>query len=66
MGFKGFMAGFRRGLYRDEFLQLSKDCLGSDIKLNEDLMFMFNFVNGRESPFKAFEFVSKIQLLFLD
>ena len=64
-GFKGFMAGFQKGLYDYEYFTLSEACFGTE-KVNEQLTFMYEFVNGRESPFKVLQFVTTSRDVFLE
>ena len=62
--FKGFMSGFQKGMYDDEFFKLTEDCFGTD-EVNEKLMFLYEFTNGRESPIKIIEFVTTFQSVFM-
>ena len=57
VGFKGWMNGLNRGFYKDEDFQLDKDCLGT-IDTNSRLIFLQNFVRGKESPEKVLPFVN--------
>ena len=56
---KGALDGFNRGLYETDNFSLPGDCFGlTDIQLNNDLMFISNFINGRKSPQDVIRFTT--------
>ena len=57
LGWKGLLAGYQKGFYGDERIQLSEDCFGSD-KIQEDLIFMDKFLNGELPPPMVIKFVT--------
>lgn len=65
MGFKGFMSGFQKGLYDDEFFSVETSCLGTE-EINEKLLFMYEFLNGREAPIKVLQFTTTTKEVFMD
>lgn len=52
LGFKGFMHGFQKGVYNDDYFQLNSQCLTTP-ESNQRMLFMYDFINGRESPTKV-------------
>lgn len=64
-GFKGFMSGFQKGLYDDEYFTVPDECFGSD-QVNADLLFLYDFVNGRRPPFEIIQFVTTFKSVFLE
>ena len=62
LGFKGLLSGFQKGIYNDEFFQLDSKCLAT-YESNEKMMFIYNFINSKESPGKVISFVKSITQL---
>ena len=52
------------GLYNDRFFQLSDECLNPQ-EVGQDLHFMYEFINGRESPFQVLKFVTTTKTLVM-
>ena len=59
LGFKGAMHGFQKGIYDDEYFTLNQDCL-STYEAGERMIFIHDFINGREPAIKALEFTRTV------
>ena len=56
---KGALDGFNRGLYDTDNFSLKDNCFGlNDYQLNNDLMFISDFINGKKSPQDVIRFTT--------
>ena len=56
-GLKGFVLGFQQGVLGDERIRLSDKCFSSD-EINQDLMFMADFVSMKRPMWDAIKFTT--------
>ena len=47
-GFKGFLAGYQKGMLNNDMQKLSDDCFGT-LQIQEDMMFAYKFMS-RQRP----------------
>lgn len=62
LGVKGFLHGFQKGVYDDKYFRLDEDCL-TTYDSGQKMVFVYEFINGRQSPYKVLQFVQDIKYL---